>query len=213
MHPFPLALLAAVTILHAGGSQTAAADVADAEGYIPLLEPGTLKLWRQCGPGRFVVTNGVVTGEGGMGLWWFAGREFTNFVLRGEFVQEQPIADSGVFVRFPDPGEDPWQAVHHGHEVEIGDPEPKDPTWRTGSIYPFQASAKANTKPPGQWNTYEIICEGQHYSVRINGLLVTSWVDPKHRTSAGYIGLQNYNDGKTVRHRNLRIKELPNQSK
>ena len=28
-------------------------------------------------------------------------------------------------------------------------------------------------------------------------------------SAAGYLGLQNYNDGKTVRFRNLRIKELP----
>jgi hypothetical protein len=38
---------------------------------------------------------------------------------------------------------------------------------------------------------------------------VLRWIDPKQRTLNGYIGLQNYNDGKTVRHRNLRIKPLP----
>jgi len=177
--------------------------------FIPLFSNENLKQWRQCGPGRFVMTNGIATGQGGMGLWWFAGRQFTNFVLRGEFVQEQEIADSGVFLRFPDPGKDPWVAVHKGHEMEIGDPAPKDPTWRNGSIYPFQASVKANTKPVGQWNDYEITCRGQTYTVRINGEEVTEWTDPKQRTSAGYVGLQNYNDGKTVRHRNLRIKELP----
>jgi hypothetical protein len=136
-----------------------------------------------------------------MGLWWYAGRQFTNFVLRGEFVQEQEIADSGVFLRFPDPKEDPWNAVHKGHEMEIGDPNPKDPTWRTGSIYPFQASINANTRAVGQWNQYEITCIGQNYSVRMNGKPIMTWTDPKQRTSSGYIGLQNYNDGKTVRHR------------
>src|SRR6185295_1592957 len=163
-------------------------------GFEPLFTEGALKQWRQCGPGRFVVTNGVATGEGGMGLWWYAGRQFTNFVLRGEFVQEQEIADSGVFVRFPDPGNDPWMAVRQGHEMEIGDPHPKDPTWRTGSIYPFAASEKANTKPLGQWNRYEIVCAGQVYEVRINDVVVTRWTDPKHRTDHGYIGLQNYDD-------------------
>ena len=124
-------------------------------------------------------------------------------------MQEQEIADSGIFLRFPDPKDDPWNAVHQSHEMEIGDPEPKDPTWRTGSIYPFQASTNANTKPLGQWNDYEITCIGQKYSVRMNGKLIMTWTDPKARTSFGYIGLQNYNDGKTVRHRNVRIKELP----
>jgi hypothetical protein len=138
----------------------------------------------------------------------FAG-SINSRLLRGEFLQEQPIADSGVFVRFPNPGNDPWAAVKQGHEMEIGDPVPKIPTWRTGSMYPFKASRIANTKAPGGWNEYELICIGQDYSVRINGELVTTWSDEKQRSSVGYIGLQNYNDGKTVRHRNLRIKDLP----
>jgi len=144
-----------------------------------------------------------------MGLWWYAARPFTNFVLRGDFVQEQEIADSGVFLRFPDPGNDPWIAVNQGHEMEIGDPNPQDPTWRTGSIYSFQASTKANAKPLRQWNTFEIVCVGHTYTVKLNGEVVTTWTDPKQRSAAGYIGLQDYNDGKTVRHRHLRIKELP----
>src|SRR5947207_922611 len=183
----------------ANGAQTASekrTPVSDEKGFERLFSDPALKQWQQCGPGRFVVSNGVATGEDGMGLWWYAGRQFTNFVLRGEFVQEQEIADSGVFLRFPDPKTDPWNAVRQGHEMEIGDPEPKDPTWRTGSIYPFQASLKANTRPPGQWNNYELSCNGQDYSVRINGELVLNWTDPKQRTRSGYVGLQNYNDGK-----------------
>jgi len=204
-------MLSALAAEPAGPAPSAgtAPEAAAEAGFVPLLAAQALKHWRQCGPGRFVVTNRVATGEGGMGLWWYAARPFTNFVLRGEFRQEQQIADSGVFVRFPDPGNDPWIAVNHGHELEIGDPSPQDPTWRTGSIYPFQASTKANTKPPGQWNTFELVCLGHTYTVRINGEIVTTWTDPKQRSVSGYVGLQNYNDGKTVRHRNLRIKDLP----
>lgn len=197
-----LAFLAAVTA-------STQASTSGEDGFVSLFSEGAFTKWRQSGPGHFEVTNGVATGVGGMGLWWYAGRQYTNFVLRGEFVQEQPIADSGVFLRFPDPGNDPWKAVHQGHEMEIGDPEPKDPTWRTGSIYPFQASTRANTKPLGQWNEYEIICQGQTYTVRMNGEQIMTWTDPKQRARSGYIGLQNYNDGKTVRHRNVRIKDLP----
>jgi tetrahydromethanopterin S-methyltransferase subunit G len=182
--------------------------VADEQGFIQLLTTETVRSWKQCGPGKFTVENGVASGDGGMGLWWYSGRAFTNFVLRGEFLQEQEIADSGVFVRFPDPGNDPWDAVKRGHEMEIGDPSPENPTWRTGSIYPFHASVVANTKPPGQWNQYEIVCRGHDYSVRINGKLVNTWTDTTKRSLSGFIGLQNYPDRKTVRHRNLRVKEL-----
>jgi hypothetical protein len=178
-------------------------------GFKPLLGKETGAGWAQCGPGQFTLEDGVATGHGGMGLWWHKSQVFANFILRGEFVQEEALADSGVFVRFPDPGNDPWTAVRKGHEMEIGDPNPEKPTWRTGSIYPFHASIAANTKPAGQWNEYEILCMDHDYSVRINGKLVNTWTDPEKRSAAGYIGLQNYNDGKTVRHRNLRIKELP----
>jgi len=181
----------------------------DDTGFILLWSHEALKHWCQCGPGQFIVKDGVATGEGGMGLWWYSGEQFDSFVLRGEFVQEQEIADSGVFLRFPDPGDDPWNAVHKGHEMEIGDPEPNDPTWRTGSIYPFRASSKANTRPIGQWNQYEIACVGHTYTVRINGEEVLHWTDPNRRTLKGYVGLQNYDDNKIVRHRNFRIKPLP----
>jgi hypothetical protein len=178
-------------------------------GFLPLFSTEALKDWRQCGPGRFVIESGVATGQGGMGLWWYAARAFTNFVLRGEFLQEQPIADSGVFVRFPDPGADPWRAVRAGHEVEIGDPEPEDPTWRTGSIYPFQAATAAHAQPLGQWNAYEVVGVGHNYWVRLNDRLATAWTDWTRRSLQGYVGLQNYPDHKTVRHRRLRIRELP----
>ena len=182
--------------------------VGSEDGFVPLLAAAALPDWKQCGPGKFSVADGVASAEGGMGLWWYAGRPFTNFVLRGEFLQEQEIADSGIFLRFPDPGHDPWQAVKKGHEMEIGDPHPKNPTWRTGSLYPFHASVEANTKPLGQWNSYEIVCRDHDYSVRINGKLVNTWTDTTQRSLSGFIGLQNYHDGKTVRHRNLRTKEL-----
>ena len=123
-------------------------------------------------------------------------------------MKPRDIADSGVFLRFPDPGNDPWSAVKKGHEMEIGDPSPEKPTWRTGAMYPFHAPLSANTKAVGQWNNYEIVCQGHNYSVRMNGKVVNTRTDAAERTLNGFVGLQNYDDGKTVQHRNLRVKEL-----
>jgi Domain of Unknown Function (DUF1080) len=182
--------------------------VGDEAGFVPLFSAAALPDWKQCGPGGFAVTHGVATGEGGMGLWWYSGRQFTNFVLRGEFLQGQELSDSGVFLRFPDPGDDVWSAVKHGHEMEIGDPNPGNPYAPTGSIYPFASSIANASRPVGEWNQYEIVASGHNYSVRLNGRLVTTWTDTTGRTLGGFIGLQNYKDGKTVRHRNLRVKEI-----
>jgi hypothetical protein len=182
----------------------------DETGFRPLFGQNATDGWSQCGPGFFTLTNGIATSHGGMGLWWYTNRMFTNFVLRAEWRMESRESDSGVFVRFPDPGQDPWVAVKQGHEMEIGDdPTGKEPAWRTGALYPFQPPTHVPTKPIGQWNSYELIALGQTYIVRINGETVTVWTDPKQRREVGYIGLQNYQDGKGTQHRHLRVKELP----
>jgi len=182
----------------------------DESGFQPLFGASDSDGWAQCGPGFFTLTNGVATSHGGMGLWWHTNRTFTNFVIRGEWRMEKQESDSGVFIRFPNPGQDPWVAVNWGHEMEIGDdPEDKEPTWRTGALYPFQPPTHVPTRPIGEWNSYELIVVDQTYIVRINGETVTVWTDPKQRSTCGYIGLQNYADSKGSQHRRFRIKELP----
>lgn len=182
---------------------------ADETGFIPLFGRDAADGWKQCGPGGFTLADGVAKGHGGMGLWWHTNRMFTNFVLRGEWRIHTADADSGVFLRFPDPRDDPWNAVREGHEMEIGDdPEGKEAAWRTGALYPFSPPSHVPTKPLGEWNSFEITCIGHLYRVRINGELVTTWTDPDRRTTHGYIGLQNYQEGKNAEHRRLRIKEL-----
>jgi len=182
----------------------------DETGFRPLFGLPSADGWTQCGPGGFVLTNGVATSQGGMGLWWYSNQVFTNFIIRGEWRFENRESDSGVFVRFPNPGQDPWNAVKQGHEMEMGDdPAGKEPAWRTGALYPFQPPTHVPTKPMGEWNAFEFIVIDQTYVVRINGETVTVWMDSQKRSAAGHIGLQNYQDGKGTQHRRLRIKELP----
>jgi hypothetical protein len=191
----------------AGGGVT---DVDDASGFQPLFGRNTRDGWEQCGPGGFVLTNGVATSYGGMGLWWCSARTYTNFVLRGEWKMEAADSDTGVFVRFAHPGDDPWNAVRTGHELEIGDdPDGKDPAWRTGAVYPFSPPALVPTQPVGQWNSFEFAAIDQTYIVRINGEMVNVWTDPERRSASGYIGLQNYAQGKGAQFRNVRVRELP----
>jgi hypothetical protein len=182
----------------------------DERGFQSLFGKDPRDGWAQCGPGHFTLTNGVARGHGGMGLWWHTNRRFTNFVLRGEWRIDSRDADSGVFVRFPDPGADPWNAVRQGHEMEIGDdPAGQDPAWRTGALYPFHPPTHVPTRPVGEWNAYELIAVGHTYIVRINGETVNVWTDPQGRSRFGYVGLQNYREGKNAQHRNFRLKDLP----
>jgi hypothetical protein len=157
------------------------------EGFTPLLDDAHLKNWVHSGPGKFDVKDGVATGQG---LWWYKAAPFKNFVLRGEFLQETAEhPDPGVWIRFPDPGNEP-------------------PAPAKASVFSFPGFTWRPLKPPGEWNSVEIACVGRTTDVRLNGHLVNRVVD-EQRPLEGHVGLLNLPSDRTVRYRNLRIKELP----
>jgi len=57
---------------------------------------------------------------------------------------------------------------------------------------------------PGEWNSYEVACVGKTSDLRLNGHLIGRVLDGPLE---GFVGFQS--SGKSVRHRNVRIKELP----
>src|SRR5262249_7466212 len=83
--------------------------------------------------GHFVFEDGKIRSVGGMGLLWYTKRMYKDFILRVDWMPENRISNSGVFVRFPEPRGDPWNPVHEGHEIQIQDEN--DPMHRTGCIY------------------------------------------------------------------------------
>ena len=116
-----------------------------------------------------------------------------------------PADNSGVFVRFPDPGDDPWVGVNQGYEIQIDDLA--DPLHRTGAIYGFQAPITLASKPVGEWNTFDIRVVGQQYSVALNGTPVTEFTGDRHLE--GFVGLQNHDPSSRVAFRDIRIRGLP----
>ncbi len=157
--------------------------------------------WHQAGPGGFELHDGVLTAHGGMGLLW-NDRPLANFAAHVEYRVTKPSDNSGVFVRFPDPGTDPWVAVNQGHEVQICDTEPHN---HTGAIYNFHDSSAIPTRPVGQWNDLDITVVGRHYTVAVNGQAVNDFTST--RAERGFLGLQNHWDA--VSFRKVVVTELP----
>jgi tetratricopeptide (TPR) repeat protein len=175
------------------------------EGFESLFDGVDLRGWRMAGPGGFsVVGGGAIESWGGMGLLWYAERAFADFVLQLEWMATSGDDNSGVFIRFPDPDDDPWVAVDQGYEIQIDD-RPSS-AWKTGAIYDFSAPTTSAAKPIKTWNLYEVRAVGHHYTVILNGRTVNSYEG--NRRLAGYLGLQNHHDGSRVRFRNMRIKTL-----
>ena len=117
--------------------------------------------------------------------------------------------NSGVFVRFSNPDNDPLIAVNTGYEIQIDDMAIPDgnPVHKTGAIYNFAAPLNAKaSKPVGQWNTFEIEVTNQKYSVILNGEKVIPEFTG-NRLTEGYIGIQNHDTNSHVSFKNIIIKE------
>jgi hypothetical protein len=163
------------------------------------------------GKGSFAIlqNENVLQTQGGMGLLWYYRMKFIDFILELEWRASSKGDNSGVFVRFPNPGNDPYIAVSKGYEIQIDDLAQPDGRLihGTGAIYDFAIPSKINSKSIGKWNSLKIIAEKQKYKVIANGVTVISNFIG-NRLLEGYIGLQNHDDKSKVSFRNIKAKEL-----
>lgn len=160
--------------------------------------------WEMAGPGQFRIEDDYMVAEGGMGMYWYTLDSYADFTLSLEWRVEDASNNSGVFVRFPNPGDDPWVAINDGYELQICDTA--EAKHNTGSVYSIKGSTHIPTKPVGEWNHYEITVIGQRYTIRVNGELVNEFVG--ERGTEGYVGIQNHDDGSPVAFRNIRVRDL-----
>ena len=179
-------------------------------------------------PGRFIIVDGTLEAITGtdIGLLWNSNPTPPDFVLKLEWRTWKIDDNSGVFIRFPHPDgrnydNTAFVGVDFGFEVQIdqlGQPDGAA-IHRTGAIYSFSGPSSVPVNPLGQWNSYEIQAQGQHYTVRLNGTLVTDFnftagSDAAHpdRGLPGtaavprFIGLQTHTG--RVAFRNIQIRAL-----
>jgi hypothetical protein len=175
--------------------------------FTPIFDGKTLNGWEMVGDGRFIIieSDAALQSEGGMGLLWYSEKIYKNFVLKLKWKVSDEGDNSGVFVRFPDPDNNPNIAVREGYEIQIDD-RAGNQIHQTGAIYDFAAPSKIVSKPPGQWNTMEIQIVNQSYTVIINEQKVTEFTGS--RMAEGYVGLQAHDDRSKVSFRNVVIKEV-----
>jgi hypothetical protein len=178
--------------------------------YRPLFNGKDLEGWKMTGPGQFVVEDGLLKTEGGMGLLYFTRQKLGNCRVRVVFKTASQHANSGVVIRLPDPPPDPWYGVHNGYEVQI---DAGGDEWHsTGAIYSLSKVTSRQQKPMGEWNTMDIEIRGQVTRISLNGVVVNEfqgnqpvperkqWYEPVRgpRPDSGYVGLQNHDRNSTV---------------
>jgi Domain of Unknown Function (DUF1080) len=109
------------------------------DGFVNLFDGRDQEGWCMAGPGRFQIIKQerALESEDGMGLLWYSKNKYNDFILKIGWKVKRENDNSGVFVRFSDPGNDPWIAVNTGYEIQIDDlalPE-RRPLHKTGAIY------------------------------------------------------------------------------
>ncbi|GHV64968.1 hypothetical protein FACS1894199_04490 [Bacteroidia bacterium] len=158
--------------------------------------------------------------DGNSGGNLYTTKEYGNFIFRFEF-QLPAGANNGVGIRT----EGNKDAAYNGMEIQILDH--KNPIYKWikpyqahGSVYGVIASDGTSPKIGGEWNYEEIVADGDHIKVTLNGKVIldgnireaakNGTIDKEEHpglfNKTGYIGFLGH--GSNVKFKNIRIKEL-----
>lgn len=167
--------------------------------------------WKHVGPGNMVVEDGLMHGQGGMGLLYWTGGKFSNCTFHVVYKMKDENDNSGIFIRIPIEPREEWMPVHYGYEVQIDNhPETsnEDDYHITGTLYSLTKPLAKPGRPGPEWNTMDITLDGTRTVVVVNGVKVTDYtegdpVPPRKfdfepqrgpRPVEGWFGIQNHSD-------------------
>jgi hypothetical protein len=221
MKSFILFTAICLLILPIGAGAQNAKPKSGEKGFTALFDGKSLigwKLVRGHGPG-YVVKDGVLVCpvDGGGNL--FTEKEYSNFVFRFEFKTE-PGGNNGVGIRAPLEGDAAYagmeiQILDDGHEKYKGKIKSEQ---HHGSVYDVIPARTGFLKRAGEWNEEEIMVQGSHIRVTLNGVIIldadlnnvreeaTLKKHPGLKNKSGRIGFLGH--GSLVEFRNIRIKAL-----
>lgn len=193
------------------------------EGFTPIFNGINLDGWTGNKTQYYVENGEIVVDPDAKGTSGnlYTEKEYENFRIKFEFMLT-PGANNGLGVHAPLEGD----AAYAGKEFQILDDTAPiyanlKPYQYHGSLYGIEAAEKGHLKPVGEWNSQEIIIDGNQYQVILNGKTILDIPNIKRLTrrgtadgkdhpglkrTKGHIGFLGH--GSEVRFRNLRVKEL-----
>ncbi len=189
-------------------------------GWIQLFNGKDLTGWKAQVPASWKVKNGFLTGSGTGSSLIYEDGQFANFhlVLEASFTADQ---GSWVCVRAPALDVDKAAGYPAGYYVRVA-PSAPDKFGAlaifTGDLLTSPRRVKEQLVKPGEWFTMEVIAQGDHLSVLVNGQQTLSLDDPKKELITGdpkKVVLKGFialsipgRDGET-QFRSIDIQELP----
>ena len=208
-----LAASAALLPALAAGDDKKADKKDDGSGWVQLFDGKDLKGWMVYpnGTGEWKVEDGVLVGSGKSSHLFSEGGDYTNFVYRVEAMINDG-GNSGQYFRTQfGPG------FPKGYEAQINSTH-RDPI-RTGSLYPaFDPHLTKEQKekivvykelvPPNEWFTQEVIADGNHIIIKVNGQKTVDFVDENNTYTKGHFALQQHDPTTTVKFKKIEYKPL-----
>jgi hypothetical protein len=208
------ALCAATALAGQALNQVSPAEAA--AGWLSLFDGKTLKGWTVIGGVNWTVVDGAlaatpaaqkVTPTGDSKQTWPQGflrsiATFSDFEMTAEFWNEED-SNSGLFIRCAAPANP--GSLGSCYEINISDPHATSPT---GSIVGVHSTLPRRIPSVGKWSRFDVVADGAHLVVKVNGETATDARDEKLKDGA--IGLQA--GGPTgsgpIKFRNIKIRPL-----
>lgn len=170
----------------------------NSDGFIDLIDGISLSGWNIVGNANWVIGNGIVEGNKPSG-YLVSTKTYKNFIIRAQFWAESDT-NSGIFIRCQDPSK---ITAANCYEVNIWDTRPEQ-AYATGAIVDV-AKVDPVPKAGGRWNTMEIVANGSHFKITLNGVVtVADGQDSKF--ADGLIALQSA--GGVVKFKKVQIKPI-----
>ncbi|MCZ2148248.1 MAG: DUF1080 domain-containing protein [Bryobacterales bacterium] len=171
------------------------------DGWVSMFDGKTLNGWKAAdNPESWSVRNGAIVGDGERSHLFWMGEQCENCEFRAE-VKLNHGGNSGMYFRAEFmPG---WP---NGYEAQVNNTH-KDPV-KTGSLYNL-VKVYDQLVPDDTWWTQDIIADGNHIIIKVNGKVTADYVDEKRLHMKGYLALQQHNKGSVVEYRNLMFRKLP----
>ncbi len=160
--------------------------------------------------GTFAAERDLLRVSGDRG-WVRSRTEFTDFTLRLEYRLVKPGSEAAVLLRAWPERPNAWPLT--GYRVSIRESSVGKDAVGTISSYLRKISIAGtpvlrpprDASPSGEWQTFEVQCERDRLTVRLNGAVIN--VVDGAETLAGYIGIAAA--GGTVEFRNIQVIQSP----
>jgi hypothetical protein len=205
----------------AAPSKDSDAPKPDKDGFYNLFNGKDFTGWKvsKDNPDTFKIVDGAIVAHGPVAHLFYDGpvndHTFKNFDWKCE-VMTKPHSNSGMYFHTKYQ-EKSWP--EHGIEVQVNNTH-GDPI-KTGSLYKLKNIMNDSPAKDNEWFTQEVIVEGKHVTVKVNGKTVNEYTQPDDlkregmfekaliSPKGGTFALQGHDPDSETHYRKVMVKPLP----